>query len=111
MKSLKHTAVAFVAGCVLACAAAASYAAQHSIMEKGKVFSEAEITIKVGDTLVFVNDDNIAHNVLSTSPGNSFNLGLLAPGTSVPVTFNTPGEIPIICAIHPSMKMTVKVVN
>jgi plastocyanin len=111
MKSLKPVAIAFLVGAIVACAGAATYAAQHSIMEKGKVFSEAEITIKVGDTVVFVNDDNIAHNVLSTSPDNSFNLGLLAPGTSAPVTFSAPGEIPIICAIHPSMKMIIKVVN
>jgi plastocyanin len=111
MKRFKNLALAFLAGGAVACAGVTSYAAQHSIMEKGKVFSEKELTIKVGDTLLFVNDDNIAHNVLSTSPDNSFDLGLLQPGSSRPVTFNTPGDVPIICAIHPSMKMIVKVVN
>ncbi len=110
MKGFKLIA-AFVAGGAVAVVAAAAYGGQHTITEKGKVFSEFEITIKTGDTIVFVNDDVVAHNVLSTAPENSFNLGLLAPGTSTPVTFNTAGEIPIICAIHPSMKMVVKVVN
>lgn len=112
MKRFKFLlAAAFLAGGAVAYVTAEAYAAQHTINEKGKVFSQSEITVKAGDTVVFVNDDNIAHNVLSTAPGNSFNLGLLEPGTSTPVTFNTPGEIPIICAIHPSMKMLVKVVN
>ena len=103
-------AAAFLAGGVAAYAAVA-YAAQHTITEKGEVFSQAEITIKAGDSLVFVNDDNVAHNVMSTDAANKFNLGLLKPGSSTPVTFNTPGDIQILCAIHPSMKMNVKVTN
>ncbi len=101
---------AFLAGGVVAYATVA-YAAQHTITEKGKVFSQADISIKVGDTLVFVNDDNVAHNVMSNSADNKFNLGLLKAGSSTPVTFNAPGDIAIICAIHPSMKLQVKVTN
>jgi len=111
MKDLKHAIAAFLAGGVVACVTAAAYAEQHTISEKGKVFSQSEITIKVGDTLVFLNDDNVAHNVMSTDPNNSFNLGLLPPGSSTPVSFNAAGEITILCAIHPSMKMTVNVTN
>ena len=106
MKSLKFIAlVAFVAGIGTA------FAAERSIRQKGKVFSEAEVSIKKGDVLVFVNDDNIAHNVLSTTPAHKFNLGLIQPGHSTPVTFNTPGTVGILCAIHPTMKMTVKVTD
>lgn len=100
---------AFLAGGAVACAAALAYAAEHTITEKGKVFSQTEIAVKVGDTVNFVNDDNVAHNVMSESPQSKFNLGLLKPGSSTPVTFNTAGDILIICAIHPSMKMHVKV--
>ena len=104
MKSLKLIAlVAFLAGI------SAGYAADRSIRQKGKVFSETEVSIKKGETLVFVNDDNIAHNVLSTSPAHRFNLGLIQPGHSTPVTFKNAGDLNIICAIHPTMKMVVKV--
>jgi plastocyanin len=104
MHSLKLIAlVAFVAGIGTA------FAAERSIRQKGKVFSETEVSIKKGDVLLFVNDDNIAHNVLSTTAGHKFNLGLIAPGHSTPVTFKTAGDIRILCAIHPTMKMTVKV--
>lgn len=111
MRDLKLAIAAFLVGGVAACVTAAAYAEQHTIYEKGKVFSESEIAIKKGDTLVFLNDDNVAHNVMSTDPNNSFNLGLLPPGSSTPVTFNTPGEIVVLCAIHPSMKLTVKVAD
>jgi plastocyanin len=97
-------ALAFLSG-----AAVAALAAEQTVSQKGKVFSKAELTLKKGDTLVFVNDDNVAHNIYSTSPGNDFNLGSQAPGKSVSVTFDKPGDIDVLCAIHPLMKMKVKV--
>ena len=106
MNSLKLIAVAaFLAGI------SAGYAADRTIGQKGKVFSQAEVSIKKGETLVFVNDDNIAHNVLSTSAAHRFNLGLIQPGHSTPVTFKNAGDLNIICAIHPTMKMVVKVAD
>jgi plastocyanin len=104
MKSLKiGIALSFIAG------ASVALAAERTISQKGKVFSESALEIKKGDTLVFLNDDNVVHNVLSTTPGNVFNLGSIAPGHSTPVTFDKTGELQVLCAIHPSMKMSVKV--
>jgi plastocyanin len=97
-------AVAFLAGAVVA-----AMAAEQSVSQKGKVFSVTDVTVKKGDTLLFVNDDNVAHTIYSTSPGNEFDLGAQAPGTSIPVTFDKSGDIAIMCAIHPLMKMKVKV--
>jgi plastocyanin len=97
--------VAFAAG------GAAAVAAEKTISQKDKTFSETEITVKVGDTLTFVNDDNIGHNVLSSSAGNEFNLGSMAPGASAPFTFKKSGDVAVLCAIHPRMKMAVKVTD
>jgi plastocyanin len=106
MKSLKvGLALAFIAG------ASVALAAERTISQKGKVFSESALEIKKGDTLVFLNDDNVVHNVLSTTPGNVFNLGSIGPGHSTPVTFDKAGNLQILCAIHPSMKMSVKVTD
>ena len=96
-------AIAFVAGC------ATALAAERSIMQKGKVFSEQQISIKKGDAVLFVNNDSVAHNVFSISPGNEFNLGSQLPGVATPVTFNAVGDVVVTCAIHPRMKLTVKV--
>ena len=78
---------AFLAGVAVA------GAADHTIRQKGKVFSESEITVKRGDELLFLNDDNIAHNVLSITAGNRFDLGLLNPGELRPVKFDSVGDV------------------
>lgn len=103
-------AAAFLAGGAVAYAAVA-YAADHTISQKNKMFSQADISIKVNDTLVFVNDDTVHHNVMSLDPENKFNLGSLKPGSSTPVTFKTAGDFTVLCAIHPTMKLHVKVTN
>ena len=97
--------IAYAGGCV------AALAVQHSVMQKGRVFSESALTIKKGDTILFVNDDNISHNILSTSPGNEFNLGSQPPGASAPVTFEKTGEASVMCAIHPRMKLSVTITD
>jgi plastocyanin len=104
---MKIIKLALIIGFMSGVAVAA--ASEQMVSQKGRHFSISEATVKKGDTLVFVNDDNISHNVLSTTPGNEFNLKSQAPGTSIPVTFDTVGDIKIICAIHPAMQMTVKV--
>ncbi|MDU6140814.1 plastocyanin/azurin family copper-binding protein, partial [Bradyrhizobium sp.] len=64
-----------------------------------------------GGAITFLNDDTIPHNIMSTSKGNEFNLGSQPPGASTDVTFKETGDVAVICAIHPRMKMTVKVVD
>ena len=65
MKSMKLAAVlAFVAGSTV------GLAAERTISQKGKIFSESVVELKKGETLVFLNDDNVPHNVLSTTPGD-----------------------------------------
>jgi len=98
-------ALSFIVGTTVA------LAAEHTISQKGKVFSETMMSLKRGDTLVFLNDDNVVHNVMSITPGNEFNLGTFRPGNSKPFTFDKTGEMQIICAIHPAMQMMVKVTD
>jgi plastocyanin len=89
----------------------AAAAADRAITQKGKVFSESAVSVKKGQALTFVNDDNVNHNIMSSSSGNEFNLGSQAPGVSTPVTFNKEGDVTVLCAIHPRMKMAVKVTD
>ena len=88
---------------------AGALAANLTISQKGRAFSSETVTLKKGGTLTFMNDDSIPHNIMSTSGGNEFNLGSQPPGASTDVTFKEAGEVLVICAIHPRMKMTVKV--
>jgi plastocyanin len=90
---------------------AGALAANLSITQRGRMFSTESVTIKKGDTLTFVNDDTVPHNILTTSKGNEFDLGSQPPGSSTDVTFKEVGEAQVICAIHPRMKLTVKITD
>jgi plastocyanin len=86
-------------------------AANQMIHQQGRVFSSESVTIKKGEALTFVNDDTVPHNIISTSKGNEFNLGSQPPGTSTDVMFKEAGDVQVICAIHPRMKLAVKVTD
>jgi plastocyanin len=86
-------------------------AATQVIHQQGRVFSSESITVKKGEAVTFLNDDTVPHNIMSASKGNEFNLGSLPPGSSTDVTFKDVGDAQVICAIHPRMKMAVKVVD
>lgn len=72
------------------------------ITQKGARFSPSLLVISVGQTVVFVNDEDrpIEHNVFSRAPTKSFDLGLYRPGVSKSVTFDQAGVVPLYCSIH-----------
>src|SRR5579859_2264873 len=82
-----------------------------TITQLNKKFDKDEITVKKGQTVTFLNSDAFTHNVYSETPGMAFDLKTQPPGKSSDVTFDKVGEALIECAIHPSMKMKVKVVD
>jgi plastocyanin len=88
---------------------ALALAANHTVHQKGRVFSSEFKTVRKGETIIFLNDDTVPHNVVSLSPGNEFDLDSQRPGISTEVTFTKTGVVQIICAIHPRMKMTISV--
>ena len=105
MRKLIPFTLAILAGLSVGALAAAN----QVIHQQGRVFSSESVTIKKGEALTFLNDDSVPHNLLSASKGNEFNLGSQAPGTSTDVTFKQAGDVQVLCAIHPRMKMMVKV--
>jgi plastocyanin len=88
-----------------------AFAATEVIHQQGRAFSSESVTVKKGDPLTFLNDDSVPHNIMSMSKDNEFNLGSQSPGSSTDVVFKEVGDVTVICAIHPRMKMTVKVVD
>jgi plastocyanin len=94
---------------VLAGLTAGGLVASQAIHQHGRMFSVDSIAIKRGASLTFVNDDTVPHNIASISKGNEFDLGSQGPGISTDVTFTEAGEAQVFCAIHPRMKLTVKI--
>jgi plastocyanin len=79
------------------------------IRQAGRHFSESELTVPRGTQLVFVNDDNVIHNVFSGTEGMTFNLRAQRPGKRSSVTLTHPGDGEIRCAFHPDMRLIVHV--
>jgi plastocyanin len=103
--------LAFLTIVVLSGLSVGALAANLTITQKGRVFSSESVTIKKGEALTFVNDDSVPHNIISSSKGNEFNLGSQPPGASTDVTFKEVGDAQVICAIHPRMKLLVKITD
>ena len=84
-------------------------AEEHLVSQKNKAFSAKKLTVKVGDTVKFVNEDNFAHNVFSLSAPKSFDLGSFGNGGAKSVTFDKPGKVEVECAVHPDMRLDIEV--
>jgi plastocyanin len=73
-------------------------------------FSETELTVAAGTTVVFVNDDAFAHTVTSRDGAPvAFDSGDLGQGDTFEVTFDRAGTYPYLCLIHPTMRAVVVV--
>lgn len=96
---------------ILAGLTTGALAATQVIHQQGRAFSSESLTVKKGEAVTFLNDDTVPHNIMSASAGNEFNLGSQPPGSSTDVSFKEAGDVAVICAIHPRMKMTIKVVD
>jgi plastocyanin len=103
-----RTAAVTAALCVLAvCAAgvradaeaAARKPMTHIVTIDAARFSPADVSLDVGDSVVWVNKDILAHTATATKPG--FDSKVIAPGKSWRYTVRRKGEFPYACAFHP----------
>jgi plastocyanin len=73
-------------------------------------FSPANITVKVGTTVTWTNNDDVDHTVTSdTAPNSGPDSGLINPGDTYTYTFNQAGTFNYHCAQHLYMKGTITV--
>ena len=106
--SVASSAAASVAPSAVAPSAVASSAAAGSAASIANFsFQPATITIPVGTTVVWTNQDSAGHTV--TADDGSFKSDRLGSGVTFSHTFATAGSFAYHCAIHPSMKGTVTV--
>ncbi len=98
---------ALVALTLIAGLETATAAAQEQVAAVGKKFSVAELKIGHEDMVIFVNHDEVVHQVFSTTEGLRFNLKRLPPGAASGVKFARRGVAEVRCAIHRGMRMKV----
>lgn len=71
-------------------------------------FEPAQITLQVGQTLTWQNDDGAPHGVVFTDGASG--IDLLLPGKTFARTFDKPGVYAYACSLHPYMTARVTVV-
>jgi plastocyanin len=88
-------------------AASAPAPVTHTITMEGVAFKPDDLTLTVGDSIVWVNKDAFAHT--ATAQGGSIDSKEVAAGASWTFQAVKPGEFPYVCAYHPTMKGVLRV--
>ena len=70
-------------------------------------FNPKQVTVKAGDSITWVNHDDIPHTV--TSQTQAFRSKALDTDDKFSFTFATPGTYSYFCALHPQMTGTIVV--
>jgi plastocyanin len=70
-------------------------------------FGPAELTVPVGTTVTWINEDDIPHAIAATD--KSFKSKALDTDDKFSFTFTKPGTYEYFCSLHPKMKATVVV--
>jgi plastocyanin len=74
---------------------------------EGLAFVPASITVAVGTTITWTNNDSVVHTV--TSDTGAFDSKNMAKGSTFSHTFTDPGVYSYHCTLHPYMKGTITV--
>ena len=76
----------------------------------GLKFTKSSVVIPRGATMHFHNSDDVIHNIMTIDEDDEpEDRGLQKPGETIAASFEKPGTYQVRCAIHPKMKMVVKV--
>jgi|GEM_PF-888300 len=85
---------------------ATSSPAPYVVHIKNFAFNPASLTVPVGATVVFKNEDSVAHT--ATAPGkNGFDSGNLDGGAEFKYVFSKAGKFDYVCNYHPTMKASI----
>jgi plastocyanin len=75
------------------------------IEQRNLAFSQRIIPIEQGTPVTFTNRDSVPHGIYSPSvEAAKFNLGTYSHGEERRLVFQSPGEIILLCHIHPEME-------
>ncbi|MPY64511.1 copper-binding protein [Streptomyces spongiae] len=78
-------------------------AASYRVVMKGYAFAPGTLTVDVGSTVTWTNQDTAPHDVKTTSGPASFHSPMLDKGQSWSFTFTEAGSYGYYCTVHPDM--------
>ena len=88
-------------------AAPPAAAATQTVMMQNYAYSPATLTVRVGDTVTWMQHDTAPHDVVTTSAPAAFRSPQLSQGQSWSYTFRTAGTYSYYCSVHPDMRAQV----
>ena len=102
--------VAFLALQAVAPPFAAHSSTNWQVNIVGSTFNPFFLTINVGDSVTWINNDGTVHSTVSNpGQGDSWNSGGIGDGTNFTHVFNVIGRLTYFCDVHPEMTGTVVV--
>ncbi|HXW20554.1 MAG TPA: cupredoxin family copper-binding protein [Roseiarcus sp.] len=93
---------ALIVAALSALAIGSVFADEAKVAIDNFAFVPETITIKPGTTVTFENRDDIPHLVVDAA--SKFRSKALDTGDTFSVKFDSPGEFPYFCGLHPHMK-------
>jgi plastocyanin len=81
-------------------------AGTYEVVIANFAYSPAELTIKVGESVTFTNQDSAPHTATARER-DVLQTGRLDQGESITITFDTPGTYEYFCEFHPNMSGTI----
>jgi plastocyanin len=79
----------------------------HKVIIHSMGFHPQDLTLKVGDSIKWINNDPVTHT--ATATGGRFNSNGIAPGHAWRFTARKKGEFKYACSVHPTMTGTLHV--
>ncbi len=84
-------------------------AADASVSISGLAFNPANVTVNVGDSVTWTNNDAGIQHTVSSDSGSELGSGAISSGATYVHEFNSAGTYTYHCDIHPTMTGTVVV--
>src|SRR5437588_12311426 len=79
------------------------------ISQEGRAFNPKVMTVAIGDTVLFGNEDDFIHQIYVKSDSFNVDTAESYPGNTLPVMFTKRGTFEVHCHIHPKMGLVVTV--
>jgi plastocyanin len=76
-------------------------AAMNEVSMKNSMFTPETLVVSLNTTVKWINDDKIAHNVMSNTA--IFSSGNMVVGATFTYKFTSAGTFPYKCTLHPGM--------
>ena len=88
-----------------------SQAAETGVSIRDFSFRPPDVSIGIGDTVTWTNDDPTDHTVTAAQPSGAFDSRTLVPGAKFSQTFSRAGTYTYFCKLHHNMVGRIRVID